>query len=187
MKSNLLLVLGALIAFSVAAGGQEVSSLTQTTLYSYRHHRDWREASINFEPREAGSVWRNFDLTYGNLTLNDDNDWFQVGDSRSMIRDLGAKQWEDFKETPSFFKGKKPKKPLPLKRPMVLDASAGVKEHSPYQQFVRVKPGHMYLMRVVQEHKRTYVMFRVETLTTKDNCVLSWKKVPPPSGDVENE
>lgn len=188
MKRHLILTLGALVALSFPAGGQEVATLNQVTLYSRIGHNDWSRTSVNFESGERGSPNRRlayYDLTYGNLAINYDADWFGVGDPRSMIIDLGAKQWGDFKETPSFFKGKKPRKPLPLNRPMVIDASAGVKEHSPYQQFVRVEAGHMYLMKVMRERKTFYVMFRVDSLTRVDNCVLSWKQVPPPRDDFE--
>ena len=162
---------------------ERMQQLNQVTLYSQRSHRDWSRASVNFETGERGSS--RFDLTYGNLAVNHDGNWFEVRDARSMIIDLGAKQWGDFKETPSFFKGKKPRKPLPLSRPKVVDASADSKEISPYQQFVRVKAGHMYLMKVMKERKTTYIMFRVDSLIKEDNCVLSWKKVPPPVDEME--
>lgn len=187
MKRQLILALGALIALSVTASGQEVATLSQVTLYSKMGHNDWSRTSINFESGERGAPSRTakYDLTYGNLALNHNADWFEVRDPRSMIIDLGAKQWGDFKETPSFFKGKKPRKPLPLSQPKVLDGSAGVKEHSPYQQFVRVEAGHMYLMKVMRERKTFYIMFRVDSLSRVDNCVLSWKIVPPPRDDFE--
>ena len=170
------------------AHGQDVPTLNQVTLYSQRSYRDWSRTSVNFDTGERGSAsgrLAGFDLTYGNLAVNNDGDWFEVRDPRSMIIDLGAKQWEDFKETPSFFKGKKPRKPLPLSKPKVVDASADSKEISPYQQFVHVKAGHMYLMKVVRERKTTYIMFRIDSLTKEDNCVLSWKKVPPPVDEME--
>ena len=187
MKRQLILALGALIALSVTASGQDVATLSQVTLYSKMGHNDWSRTSINFESGERGAPSRTakYDLTYGNLALNHNADWFEVRDPRSMIIDLGAKQWGDFKETPSFFKGKKPRRPLPLSRPKVLDGSAGVKEHSPYQQFVRVEAGHMYLMKVMRERKTVYIMFRVDSLSRVDNCVLSWKIVAPPRDDFE--
>ena len=188
MKHQLILALGALIALSVTAGGQDVATLNQVTLYSKMGHNDWSRASFNFESGERGSPsarTANYDLTYGTLAVGYDRDWFEVRDPRSMIIDLGAKQWGDFKETPSFFKGKKPRKPLPLSRPKVIDASADSKEISPYQQFVRVEAGHMYLMKVMRERKTIYIMFRVDSLSRVDNCVLSWKQVPPPRDDFE--
>lgn len=187
MKPHLILVLCALIALCVMARGQDVATLSQVTLYSKMGHNDWSRTSINFESGERGAPSRtaSYDLTYGNLAVDNDVDWFEVRDPRSMIIDLGAKQWGDFKETPAFFKSKKPRKPLPLSRPKVVDASAGSKEISPYQQFVRVQAGHMYLMKVMRERKTIYVMFRVDSLSREDNCVLSWKRVPPPPEDFE--
>lgn len=187
MKSKLIFALGALIALSVTVDGQQVPELNHVTLYSKLGHRDWSRASVNFDSGERGSKDAQvdeFDLIYGTLAVNSDSDWFSVRDPRSTIVDLGAKQWGDFSETPSF-KSKKPRKPLPLSAPMVIDGSAGSKEISPYQQFVPVKAGHMYLMKVVRGRKKTYIMFRVDTLVKEDNCLLSWKKVPPPAEDVE--
>lgn len=167
---------------------QDVSALYQVTLYSYRSYRDWSRTSVNFDTGERGSRSGNlagFDLTYGNLAVDNNGDWFEVRDPRSMIIDLGWKQWGDFTETPSFFNGTKPRKPLPLSKPKVVDASGDSKEISPYQQFVRVKAGHMYLMKVVRGRKTTYLMLRIDSLVKEDNCVLSWKKVRPPFDELE--
>ncbi|HSE21262.1 MAG TPA: hypothetical protein VLB68_06370, partial [Pyrinomonadaceae bacterium] len=115
-----------------------------------------------------------------------DNNWFEVSDPRSTIVDLGKKGWENLKETPSFPKSKKPHKPLPLSGNLKeINASAGVDDVSPYQQFVRAKLGHMYLMKVVRDRKKTYVLFRVDTLTKQENCIVSWKNVQPPPEDIE--
>ena len=187
MKRQLILALGVVVALSITAGGQDVATLSQVTLYSKMGHNEWSRTSINFDSGERGSPSRTakYDLTYGNLIVNNYPDWFEVRDPRSMIIDLGAKQWGDFKETPPFFKGKKPRRPLPLSRPKVVDGSAGSTEISPFQQFVRVQAGHMYLMKVMRERKTIYVMFRVDSLSKEDNCVLSWKRVPPPHEDFE--
>ena len=187
MKRQLILSLGIVVALSITADGQDVATLTQVTLYSKMGHNDWSRTSINFDSGERGSPSRTakYDLTYGNLIVNNYPDWFEVRDPRSMIIDLGAKQWGDFKETPPFFKGKKPRRPLPLSRPKVVDGSAGSTEISPFQQFVRVQAGHMYLMKVMRERKTIYIMFRVDSLSKEDNCVLSWKRVPPPHEDFE--
>src|ERR1700738_3238968 len=188
MKGTTLFALIALIALSVVADGQNGAALPQLTLYSFHAYNDTSRSSVNFDTGVRGFTVghsADVDLAYGTLTVNNDNDWFEVRDARSMIVDLGAKQWEDFRETPAFFHGKKPRKPLPLDAPKVVENSAGSKEVSPYQQFVRVRVGHMYLMKVTRGRKKIYVMFRVDSLTQKDNCVLSWKKVPPPTEDLE--
>jgi hypothetical protein len=189
MKSKLKLALGALVAFLVTANGQGVEALNQVTLYSRTGQGDLSRSSVNFDTGARGSTIRDpngFDLMYGNLQVNDDNNWFEVSNPRSTIVDLGKKKWEKLKGTPSFPKSKKPRKPLPLSGNLKeINVSAGVKEVSPYQQFVRVKLGHMYLMKVVRDGKKTYVLFRVDTLTKQENCVLTWKKVQPPPEDIE--
>ena len=69
-------------------------------------------------------------------------DWLDVLDCRSAIVDLGTKTWQDFKATP----------PLPSSQylteaqalapcSVVVDASAGSREISPYHQMVVPKAG----------------------------------------------
>lgn len=189
MKRSLIFAVSSLIALSVTAVGQDEPPLSTVTLFSKISHRDWSRSSVNFDSAQRGSPTpdtSDFDLIYGTLAVNDDSDWFEVIDGRSMIIDLGAKRWSDFKTTPSFPKSKKPQKPRPLSgRVKEIDTSAGSKEVSPYQQFVRVKAGHMYLMKVVRDQKKIYVMFRVDNLVSEDNCLLSWKKVRAPVDDLE--
>ena len=186
---KLILALGAVLTLFVVAAAQDDEALLQVTLYSKITHRNWSRSSVNFESGERGSPTADasgFDLIYGTLAINDDSNWFEVRDGRSMIYDLGKKQFSDFKETPSFPKSKKPQKPRPLTGDLKeVNASNGSKEISPYQQYVPVKAGHIYLMKVVRDRKKTYVMFRVDELISEDNCRLSWKKVPPPPQDIE--
>jgi hypothetical protein len=177
-----------LITLSAAANGQEGAALSRVTLYSEQGPSSRSKALINFDTGALGgfgSRLNDFDLSYGKISLNHDNDWLMVCDARSRIIDLGNKRWADFKRTPDFFKGRKPLKPLPLDAPMVFDASGGVKEHSPYQQIVQAKVGHMYMMRAVRGRKKFYVMFRVDSLTRGDWCLLSWKKVQQPEEAIE--
>lgn len=174
-----------LICLSVTARGQSSAELNQVTLFSpLGHDHDMTESSINFDTGERGfvrnqPVAQNYDLSYGTLMVNQDGDWFEVRDAKSMIVDLGKKMWADFKETPSFPQtgAKRPPTLAPRK---VVDVSAGSTNVSPYRQYVQAKAGHMYLMRVPKGGKVIYVMFRVESLKSKDSCLLSWKKVAPP-------
>lgn len=188
MKGKLVFVVAIVIALSITTVCQESPSLYQVTLYSKIGHREWHRASINFESGKRGSPTADlsdFDLVYGNLAVDDDSDWFAVSNPRSIIVDLGKKQWKDFNGTPKFLKDMS-RKPLPLgDAPFEVDASANSKDISPYKQFVQVKAGHMYLMRVVRGRTNSYVMFRVDNLVRKDNCLLSWKKVQPPRDDIE--
>ena len=183
--------LALILLCSVLASGQDSNGLYDVTLYSVVGYQlDWTRSSVEFDsgirgPATNAAGTSEFDLTYGALIINDKVDWFGVVNPRSRIIDLGAKNWTDFRETPSLWPGNKPRKPLPLNAPMVADASAGVKEPSPYQQYVPVVVDHMYLMQVVRGRNKTYVMFRVKSLVSKDNCILSWKKVAPPKEDLE--
>lgn len=189
MKGKLVFAVGALIAIFVTANGQGVATLNRVTLYSRTGQGDLSQSSVNFDTGVRGSGIKDpvsFDLIYGNLRVNDDNNWFEVSDPRSTMVDLGKKKWENLKKTPSFPKSKKPHKPLPLSGNLKeINVSAGVKDVSPYQQFVRVKLGHMYLMKVVRGGSKIYVLFRVDTLTKQENCILSWKKVHPLPEDIE--
>lgn len=175
------------------------AALKEVTLY-YFHFPDQPDNSrsaVNFETGDRGPVpgspvhYGSYDLRYGGMVLGVPGkptsflfDWLGVLDCRSMIVDLGAKTWQDFKATP----------PLPhpeyLSEPesltpcsFVVDNSAGSRELSPYRQFVAAKPGHVYLIRLVNRNKVSYLMFRVESLNSKDSCVISWKPVTPPNVD----
>ena len=195
MKTKLFSLVIVISAFgSIAA--QTSTELQQVTLhyFSYQRH-DTTRSYVNFETGKRGPLRGelpdDFDLKYGGMRIEKDGkvfpDWLSVADSRSMIVELGAKEWQDIKQTPPFPQPKKPLPPLSLsKRPIVIDVSAGSKEVSPYRQVIVVKPGHMYLMRLLHGKKVIYTMFRVESLQSWDNCVLSWKLVTPPNVD-DNE
>jgi hypothetical protein len=158
---------------------------------------DASRSSVNFETGKRGPDSNQYDLRYGGMAIGTPHrqgepskllaDWLGVLDCRNMIVDLGAKQWQDFKKTPAFPKPKRLEPPRPLDRPICsVNASAGRTDFSPYRQFVEVKQGHIYLMRLLRGAKVRYVMFRVESLVSRDNCVLSWKLVTPPNVD-DNE
>ena len=189
MKGRLVFAIGALVGFLVTANGQDVETLKQVTLYSRTGLGNLNQSSVNFDTGARGSTIKHpdgFHLMYGNLQVNDDNNWFEVSNPRSMIADLGKKKWEHFEKPGSLPKMKPPQKPLPLSGNLKeVNVSADVKEISPYRQFVRVKAGHMYLMRLVSDGKKTFILLRVETLTKQESCVVSWKKVQPPPEDLE--
>ena len=188
LKRKLPFAVGVVIALSIAAAAQNVPELKQVTLYARIHYQDWSRAAINFETGERGSSYKglpDFDLTFGSMAINYDCNWFVVTNTRSQIVTLGKKKWTDFKQTPSF-PVSKTLKPLPLKDPpMTVDASGDSKSISPYQQHALVKADHMYLMKIVRDGKKSYIMFRVDKLVSQDNCVIAWKKVAPPPDDLE--
>jgi hypothetical protein len=196
MKTKMLLLLVMVISTCGSIAGQTSAELQQVTLYYYSHqHPTGFRSYVNFETGKRGPLRgelpADFDLRYGGVIIGKGDkalpDWLTVADSRSMIVELGAKTWQDIKETPPFPPPSKSRPPLPLaNRPIVVDASAGSKEISPYRQLIIVKPGHMYLMRLMHGKKVIYTMFRVESLNSRESCVLSWKMVKPPNVD-DNE
>ena len=172
--------------------------LKEVTLYWYHKsdryfpaQPDDSRSAVNFETGERGPArgGGSFDLRYGGVIIGAPGnsgvflaDWLGGLDCRSMIVDLGAKSWQDFKETP----------PLPSPQYLtesqalapcsfVVDASAGAKEISPYRQMVVPKTGHIYFMRLVNGSKVSYLMFRVESVNRRESCVISWKPVTPPN------
>ena len=171
-----------------AVAAQTDAGLSQVTLYWYSpgpsidaEKTDRSRSAVNFETGERGGADGQYDLRYGGMVIRSPAngnllaDWLGVLDCRSLIVDLGAKQWPNFKEAPPFPQPKTKAAPLPAgNRP-----ACAVDE--PYRQFVEVNPGHMYLMRMWHGQKVSYVMFRVESFVSRDNCVLSWKLVKPPN------
>lgn len=175
------------------ASGQTGPVEQRVTLFSYMKYRDTSRASFSFERGVRGAPASpadadNFDIIYGNLKIGRDADWFTIyfqSHHRSRVVDVGKKRWADVRRTPSL----PPSRPQPLDPekalPGMVDASAGVKKHAPYDQFVRIRPGHIYLMHVKSRRKDFYVLFRVEELNPGDSCTISWKAVPPPERDIE--
>ena len=190
MTRTFLRLLATICFISTICAAQTGLDLKEATLFSpLGNNLDQTRGFLNFETGEIGVLHsqslKDFDLAFGTMAINSDNNWFEVRDSRSRITDLGAKDWSDFKETPPFPKAKVKTQPS-LNPPKVVDASAGSREISPYNQFIPTKFAHMYLMRVLKSGKVIYIMFRVERLDTQKSCLLSWKKVPPPRVDNEN-
>ncbi|MFN2579046.1 MAG: hypothetical protein ABR607_15330 [Pyrinomonadaceae bacterium] len=195
MKTQILISLLLLISAFISVGGQTSTELQQVTLYNFgTAQHDESKSSINFETGKRGHLrsesLTDFDLMYGGMIIEKDGrrfpDWFRVTDTRSMIADLGAKNWPDINETPEFPNARTLHRPPPLaNRPMVVDVSAGSKDVSPYRQFIPVQPDHMYLMRILHGNKVIYAMFRIESLDPQQSCVLSWKRVTPPKADNE--
>jgi len=183
----------------ILAGGrsaaQSNSDLRQVTLYYLSLPARESRSSVSFETGklqqdQRSEPYTDFDVTYGGMSVEKDGmlypDWIRVVDSRSMMVDLGEKEWADVKETPPFPQPKYSHPPLPLtNRPIVVDVSGDSREVSPYRQVIEVKTAHMYLARVSHGNKVFYVMFRVESLMSQQSCVLSFKLVTPPNVDVE--
>ena len=178
-----------LVSLPAYVRGQE---LNRVTLYSaignYDRGKGWdvTRSTFNFETgkSEPPKLTRNgipedYDISYGDTEVGPNDDLFRVRDHRSMIVDLGQKKWDRFKETPSFPKGQSSAPPRPLTPTWTLHSSE-TDITAKWGQFVKVRSGHIYLARLLKRSGVLYVMFRVESLKSGDNCVLTWKKVPPP-------
>ena len=198
MQINIIPALMLVISASGFVTGQTSSDLQQVALYSFSSRTGESRSAVNFETgkRSEFNNFAGFHLSYGGVLIQEGAkdgrpgkvhpDWLRVVDSRSMIVDLGARNWQDFRETPPFPKPKIAQPPPPLgPRPFVVEASAGSKDFSPYRQMVEVEPGHMYLVRVSDKSRIFYAMFRVESLDSRVSCVVSFKVVKPPNVDDE--
>lgn len=53
--------------------------------------------------------------------------------------------------------------------------------------FLKAIPGHMYVIRVVDNDSDFYVLFRVEELVRGDKCTISWERIPPPEETVSHK
>ena len=165
--------------------------LKEVTLYYFQlpDQPDRSRSSVNFETGERGpDQARSYDLRYGGMSIGVPGrpetlaNWLGVLDCRSKVVDLGAKTWQDFKATPPLPSPQYlPESLLLTPCSYAVDASAGSREISPYRQFVIPKAGHVYLMVLVRENKVRFLMFRVESLNSKESCVISWKLVTPPN------
>jgi hypothetical protein len=183
-----------LISISTCAQGQE---FRRVTLYSaigyFDRGGDWdtSRSTFNFETGKTerakpsrNGIPEDYDISYDETEIGDHHDLFEVRDYRSMIVDLGKKKWNQFNETPSFPKGQSSAPPRPL-TPTSRVHTSGTQVIADWRQFVKARSGHMYMARLMKGRRVIYVMFRVESLKSRDNCVLEWKKVQPPKVDNE--
>lgn len=73
-------------------------------LYSPNKHRgEGRESGFNFENASASPTYSAADLRYGSLYVGDELDWFEssgVQGNRSVIKDLGQRNWSDKFDVP---------------------------------------------------------------------------------------
>ena len=151
---------------------------------------DWSRTFFSFRTGEVGGneLGEKQDLAFGNLKINGE-DWFQVmnvkdGD-RSVILDLGAHSWADEIALPALT-------PLPEllpgeQRQIRVDASAD--SHRKWAKsngiFAKVRVGHLYAVRVVQEGVDLYALFRVESHEQNKSCEITWKLVPAPDASAD--
>lgn len=118
-----------------------------------------------------------YELEYGNISLNGDADWFTVSmvtDDCSRIKDLGGMSWSDAFYVPVL--------------PVSLEPHQGIRmpakgqpfEESSDGQVTRAAVGHMYVVHTKEGDRDLYSMFRVDELIPNERCTISWKLVPSP-------
>lgn len=118
-----------------------------------------------------------YDLEYGNISVNGDMDWFlvtMVTDDRSRIKDLGELNWSEVFDVPVLHIN--PERSVGIR---MAGAGQNVEETSD-GQVTRVALGHIYVVHTKDSDADYYTMFRVEELVPGDRCVISWKRVPSP-------
>jgi hypothetical protein len=149
------------------------------------NYDNYTKAAFNFRlgingddaVRNPRNEW---DLLYGNISLNGDKDWFTVafgrGD-RSRIKELGELTWTDHIEIPVLPACSEEGDcttvifPSRLSKKSITDVNPNV---------VRAATGQMYLVHKKNRDADFYALFRVEALEPSETCTISWKLIPPP-------
>lgn len=144
--------------------------------------RGYGKSAFNFHHgvRSDGAekaTGNDYDLLYGNISLNGDTDWFLVSmvtDDRSRIKDLGELEWSEVFDVPVLLARPEPGGGIRMAGPgqAVEETSDGM--------VTRVAVGHVYVVHTKDSVSDYYAMFRVEELVPSDRCVISWKRVPSP-------
>lgn len=183
----------------LSARAQQPQPATATLFSVNKHQGEQLKYCINLKRAVNGVPC---DIAYGMLYAGDELDWFQsvnAPDSRSMIKDLGAKDWSTSFEVPVV-------EPLAKLKPgeqrhITIDTSGadgadgadadGVvrpKSSRPKRDgipkidpaFVKAVVGHVYVIHVVDDSRDFYALFRVDDLQRGDYCTVSWKLIQNP-------
>lgn len=148
---------------------------------------DERRACLSFKASLAETPDSDCDLQYGFLAINNE-DWFGVStgkEKRSVIIDLGKLDWSDSFKVPVL-------QPLPElfsgeQRSITVDASADT--HKQWAKtnriFAKAFEGHMYAVHIKDSSWDFYALFRVESLTQRNNCVITWALIESPESTVK--
>ena len=167
-------MLGQILAVDVAANPQDkpaspaygsaTDKLGEATLFARTAFRDYQKATFSFEhalrddpTNITGNDW---DVQYGNA--GNHFHVAMVSDDRSRMIDLGATTWEELDMD------KLEKRP-PYPRPR--------------REFVPAVTGHIYLVHTVDRNTDLYALFRVEKITQKGTCDITWKRIKPPGAE----
>jgi len=121
-----------------------------------------------------------YDLCYGFLAIADE-DWFTLHFSaRSVIKDIGERNWDD----PGTIPVLEPLPPFPKDQPRHITIDASGDTHEAWAKttkiFAKVVVGHMYVLHIKDDDDDFYVLFRVEELEQNKRCAISWRRIPSP-------
>lgn len=156
----------------------------KAVLLSQIKHGDFAKANFNFELGVRGDsespFTRNvYDVRYGGVSLDGDNDWLDVPishGSRSRVKDLGELNWSDIYDIPFLHAN-----PVPHSGGMSISYNSDkLIKISPEGVLVKAVVGHMYLVHSKGGERDFYAMFRVEAVKPGDECTITWKLVPSP-------
>jgi hypothetical protein len=176
------------------------------TLHAPERYKDQQvDFCLDFKNGLNGKKYGPCDLQYGLLGINNNFDWLQVangGDTRSVIKDLGAHDWNEKFIVPVM--AALPKLAPGEQRIISIDTSGGrgrngtdVRPGLPGTPglpgadgganakvdpaFIRAVAGHMYVVHVVDDTHGNdfYSLVRVDKLGDL-RCSVSWKVIPTP-------
>jgi hypothetical protein len=173
-----------------------VSATTPTvTLYPPIHlsknRLDWSKSLFSFKSGLLQEMIKNttdWDLSYGTWIIAD-QDWFGLHfgpQTRSVIKDLGEHNWDEPLSIPIL-------EPRPLVQkgqqwhPTVVVANDPGGAWTRSGEYAKVILGHMYLLHVKDETADFYVMFRVEDFEQHKHCTISWRTIPTPKPEQQNQ
>jgi hypothetical protein len=122
-----------------------------------------------------------WDLGYGFLSINEE-DWFTLHyASRSVIQDLGERDWDHPGTVPVL----EPLPPFSKDKPRKITIDASGDTHQQWARdthnMARIVPDHMYALHVKNDLDDFYVLFRVDQLAQNKSCTISWRLVPSPA------
>ncbi|MBE7464583.1 MAG: hypothetical protein HS116_13990 [Planctomycetes bacterium] len=139
--------------------GRQPEGLQTATLYARIKYGDYEKATISFEHGVRddyfGIAKNDWDLEYGN-GQNDELNVCTVTDDRSVLVDLGPREWSDVG-------------PLPMLPPGPVTTTVGPN--------MAAQLGHLYLVHTIDSNTNLYVLFRVDELIPNDQIVISWRLV----------
>lgn len=126
-----------------------------------------------------------WDLGYGFLSIGEE-DWFTLHfASRSVMQDLGDRNWDNPGKVPVL----EPLPPFPKDKPRKVTIDSSADTHKQWAKdthnVAKILQGHMYALHVKNDADDFYVLLRVNELEQGKHCTISWQRVPSPEQQAE--